>query len=334
MNAKLFMHKLWQRVTTGQSSIETGCPKEAEMLAYREGTLLAGRQRGLEAHFSGCRDCRELLSLYIQVSESITDLPELSAAEVAAQTARIRSLIAEDDDNVGTAPVIKFRPSPMRAYWQYAAAVVAMCIVGVAVYFLVSQRRSPEERAWIALASALQTERQIEPRLAGAFPWSEYQATRGAETSSTAQDTSEAHRQRARNELRFAEQSDAPMSARLLLAKTYLASGYYQESLRAQKILLEIEAQGQASAECLNDLGITYFITQDFTKALSYFTAAYERDPHLQEALFNRALTLIRLNRLADSQEVWRQVIAQSTDEKWGAEAQKILKNLENLQLR
>ncbi|HWP42118.1 MAG TPA: tetratricopeptide repeat protein [Blastocatellia bacterium] len=315
------IREILYRLTGGRASSRRlkQCPQETDLLDYTEGRLPAEKQALLESHFTGCKDCREFLALYAQLSEEgsqvITPLPEpISDEAVKEQTARILTLIKEDEYNQRKQ---KF-PARRAGFLSYAG-VAAAVVLAVAAALYLTREPSREDAAMQALAKALKNERRIEPRISGGFAWSRYSNVRGE-----GEDDRLALGQ-AIDELKFAEAESAPASSRLLLARASLASGERERAEKALKILRELAASGNRSAAVLNDMGVAMFQLGYYREAVPVLDEALEKDPNYEQALFNRALANYRAQLTDEARKDFTRFLEGPFDEKWKDEARRHL---------
>ena len=292
---------------------DRNCPREVDVLAYTEGKLSTlGRVR-IERHIAQCDDCRQVIAFIGR--ESLENSPPLTQTEVSVQTGRVLGYIRNSEINKTSSARHEggFRIS----YAGLATAALVVIVIGIAAAILMARREGPAEGAMDALGLALKDQRLIEPRISGRLPYSSYSGvTRGENANDD-----NLHFERALNKLSAAEQANAPAEQRLTLARVYLARGTPSDIDRALKILNQLSADGFETAEVLNDTGVAHMQRYDNDKAIELFTRSLAKTPNYDQALFNKALAEQRLRHNDDAKRDWRQFIAQTTDEKWKAEA-------------
>ncbi|HKY06294.1 MAG TPA: tetratricopeptide repeat protein [Blastocatellia bacterium] len=304
------------------------CPQETDFLDYFEERLSQARRAQFEGHFVECDDCREFLALYAQLSEDhpqilTPSLEPLSEETVRKQTERVLSLIEQDEFNPQ-----QNRSSQKKWGWGFQfpyfrfATVAVVVLAAVASIYVFLTEPSEDDLAMQSLALAIRNERHIEPRVSGNLAWSPYASLRGEISNDRLA------MNQALDKLRFAEESSAPTSSRLALARVLLASGERGRAARALEILREVAASGERSAAVLNDMGVASFQLGDYREAVSLFTEALEKNPSYEEALFNRALANHLAQRREEAKRDWTEFIRKASDEKWRNEAQQNLDNL------
>jgi tetratricopeptide (TPR) repeat protein len=167
----------------------------------------------------------------------------------------------------------------------------------------------------VALRAAVSKNRRIPLRISGGLPYSPYTVTPLV---------GDLEFERAESELRFARESAAPPSARLNLARVYLARAWPGDSEKALRLLDGIQSSGARPAEILNETGIANFMLGQYAEAISTFTHALGAEPKMAEALFNKAYTEERVDRQAARQD-WENFIAWTSDPDWTSEARERL---------
>ena len=309
------------------------CPHESEVLAYLERRSPAYGRHTLDRHFAECNDCREFLALFVMASrepgEGLEGFMEAPYdADVMRQSAKVLTMIKEDEFQHS-----KTVPAPEKEFKRegfylslprlaFAAALATVAVVGSLIWLI---RADPVEKVAVAaLGDAMKTERRTEVRISGNFEYSPLIVTRGSGESEGATDSS-LHFERVFAKLKAAEKPSAPAAQRLILARAYLARNASDDAGRARKILEEVAASGNESADIENDKGVAWFQLGNYEAALASFTRALERKPDLYEALFNTALTEEKLKSYSDARRDWETFIRVSPDARWRAEAQQHL---------
>ena len=299
------------------------CPSEADVLAYSENKLSPRNRAQLERHFVDCYDCRELLALLGRESEEAPD--QVAEEAVAAQTARVLGYIRTDELAHGK-PATKRRAAAgfSISYPRLASVGLVVCAIAVAGVFLMTRDQAPAD-AMEALKLAVKDARYSQARVSGGLDYSRFAGTRRGPGDPNDRDF---QFDRALGKLRTAEQDNAPVKRRLVLARIHLARGTREDAKSALAILNQLAARGVDTAEALNDTGVAQFQLDNYDEAIGYFSKALQKSPAYYEALFNRALAEERAHRDDDARRDWQQFIEHSPDESWKAEAREHLNSL------
>jgi tetratricopeptide (TPR) repeat protein len=129
-----------------------------------------------------------------------------------------------------------------------------------------------------------------------------------------------------------AELGKSTARARRLLGLAYLTSGDIDHAVP----ILEQRAEQAADGQILSDLAAAYLARvdrfggqQDFTKAPNAADQALQMNPHLVEALFNRAYALERLSLVAEARAAWQEYLKVDNDSGWADEARQHLRSLQ-----
>ncbi len=302
-------------------AIDPNCPNEDDLFAYFENKLPARRRPQLARHFAHCDDCRELLALVGRESDK-TPAP-LTEEAVAEQTDRVLAYIQSDERN-RSKPTQKERSGGgfYISYPKLASVGLVICVIAVAVVFLLIRDQRPADAAMDALKLAVKDARFTEARVSGGLAYSRYAATRGGLNDDDLQFS------RAIDKLKPAEQENAPLNDRLVLARVYLARGTLQDAKRALAILNQLAAREVETPEALNDRGVAEFQLDNYDGAIAYFSKALAESPVYGEALFNKALAEERGRRDSDARRDWQKFIDQSPDDDWKSEARMHLRSL------
>lgn len=278
----------------------TPCPPAETLSAFAEGRLQGAERAAVLAHLDTCDECTAEVAL---VMEAFGE----------------EALDAEDDGE-GHAPNV-VRP---RRWMPWLIAAAAAILVVLLVPFFT--RRSSVDRL---VALAPRSARVVEPRLTGGFAWSPY---RGAERSSGASaDPAQMKLAGAAGELIERAQHDESAEAQ---HDAGVAMVLTQNAAEAT-VRLERAAASKPSARAWSDLAAArYAAASDlgraamYPQALSAADAALRLDPHLTEALFNRALILERMGLLDDARAAWTRYLAADPSSKWAEEARARLAEL------
>jgi tetratricopeptide (TPR) repeat protein len=302
------------------------CPNEAEILRFSENRLAKSRRAELLRHLTECGDCRESLVFLKRFQlEEIKPSETLSHEAVRQQTARILILIENDERKRRERPAV---PAPrgdlvregfFLSYPQLAAVALAVFTFTVGSIYWLTRGETPEKEAMQALALSSKDERRSATRVSGEPAYSPYHGTRGTT------DRDDLPLQRALNKLKFAESESAPVAARQLLARAYLAFDRPEQAKKALAILDQLIARGLQSAEVFNDLGVAEFQLDRYKEAITAFTRALDQASMYTEAIFNRALAEERARQYPEAKRDWQQFLALSSDAEWRAEAEQHL---------
>lgn len=304
---------------------EPQCPHEAEILSYSEGKLSDRRRTQLETHFTSCDDCRSLLVLLARFNDAITESPDpLSESALRNQTARVLAYIENDESKrrQKARESAKQELLPRRkegfivSYSQLATVGLLFCAIVVSGIYWFTRGEKPEEAAMQHLAMAMKHERRSETRISGGLDYSPYIATRGAE------DNENLALKRAWNKLKFAENENAPVQARLALVRVHLAFEKQEHARQALLILQQLVSAGVKSPEASNDLGVAQFQLEKYEESLANFARALEQKPDYPEALFNKALAEQRAGHQEEAKRDWQEFINRSSDPNWKREAE------------
>ena len=313
-------------------SSRNACPNESDVLAYIERRSPAYARSGLDSHFAECGDCREFLGLFVRASreteagsDSFMEAPY--DAEVMRQSAKVLTMIKEDEFKHSHSELSREKETRRHGFYvslprlALVAAAVTVVIVGSLAWLV---KTDPVEQVAVAaLGDAMKTERRTEVRISGGFDYSPHTVTRGGSESGS---DNSLRFERVFSKLKAAEKPSAPAAQRLILARAYLARNASGDASRARKILEEVAADGNESAEIDNDKGVALFQLGNYQVALASFTRALEKKPDFYEALFNLALAEERLNSNSDARRDFEKFIKMSPDARWNAEAQRHVK--------
>ena len=330
MNLQDVLYSLIGKTNPGLSA-EPHCPDEAEMLSYLEESTSSGRCAKLETHFANCDDCRELLTLYVQVSSERTmDETLLTEETITCQTTRILASIKEDDIKLAEAAGGKDKhriSSPVRAFISYKqfAAVMAVFILSTVVVYQVFLSPSPSKVAMEAIELTVKGERTIPLRISGDFPYSPYNksATRGEEEVEK-----KLQLEVALLDLKSAEDPSASDDELMVRARVHLTRDKEGDTEFALGILQKLADRGNDAPELFNDTGVALYLTGKYREAISQFDKALAKSPDYDEALFNRALAKERDGRYEEARRDLEQFIKLDTEKGWKDEAKKRLASL------
>ena len=297
-------------------AVDPNCPDEGDLFAYFENKLPTHKRAQVERHFAHCDDCRELLALVGRESDN-TPAP-LTEVAVAAQTNKVLAYIQSDERN-RSKPAQKAHSAGgfYISYPKLASVGLVLCVIAVAVFFLLTRTQKPADAAMDALKLAVKDARYTEARVSGSLAYSRYAVTRGG-----GRNDDDLQFSRAIDKLKPAEQQNAPLNDRLVLARVYLARGTHEDAKRALAIVNQLAERGVETPEALNDTGVAELELNNYDDAIAYFSKALAKSPTYAEALFNKALAEERARRDRDARLDWQKFIDKSADDGWKTEAQ------------
>jgi len=286
------------------------CPDLETIAEFLDGRLPEESREAIADHISRCETC------YFVFSEAAQMRPQTRATQERTN----------------------LKPKPAKLWWftrsvawstgglaAAAASIMVMVATGV-LPWLTTQ--SPELRALVA---AVGSDRTIEPRLTGGFAYGPLRGPVRSGEPSTARVSPDV--QIAAAEIEKAELGKSTAGARHLLGLAYLTSGDIDHAVPT----LEQAAEQAADAQILSDLAAAYLVRadriggqQDLTKALNAADRAIHANPHLLEALFNRAYALERLSLVSEARAAWLDYLKVDSTSGWSAEAQQHLRALQS----
>lgn len=309
---------------------DPGCPDEANVLAYFERRLSGSNRARIERHFANCPDCMGILAF---LGREVETPVALSDDAVSEQTAKVLAHINRDKRNHRNLPQKEYEGSgSYTSYLRLAtvALIPVVLIVGViAVTYITFTNRasSPADAAMAALKLSFKDARSTEARISGGFDHSRYVGT----TRGGPNNADELNLSRAENKVKAAaEQPNATVEDRQMLARVYLARETSEYARKALAILNQLVAGGVETPAVLNDKGVALFQLAEYDDAIASFDEALAKSPAYNEALFNRALVEGHTGRNEDARRDWKQFISNSSDEKWKSEAQSRLNSLDD----
>jgi tetratricopeptide (TPR) repeat protein len=284
------------------------CPDLETIAEFLDGRLPEESREVIADHISRCETC------YFVFSEAAQMRPQARAKQERPQ------------------------PKPLKFSWftrsvawstgglaaAAAASIMLMVATGVTPW---RTTQSPELRALVA---AVGSDRTIEARLTGGFAYGPLRGPVRSGEASSAKISPDV--QIAAAEIEKAELGKSTAGARHLLGLAYLTSGDIDHAVPT----LEQAAEQAADAQILSDLAAAYLVRaerlggqQDLTKALNAADRAIHANPHLLEALFNRAYTLERLSLVPEARAAWQEYLKVDSNSGWAAEAQQHLRALQ-----
>lgn len=119
----------------------------------------------------------------------------------------------------------------------------------------------------------------------------------------------------------------------------YLTQAKFSDAIRNLEKSVDLE---KSNAKYYNDLGSVYFEfakagekskkLENLARANEAFSKAFELNPNLLEALFNKSLTLQELNLPNQAKESWNLYLQKDSNSKWADEARKNLEKISQMQ--
>ncbi|MCD9186275.1 MAG: CHAT domain-containing protein [Pyrinomonadaceae bacterium] len=211
------------------------------------------------------------------------------------------------------------------------AASFAVVLIGISILsiFLINRGQTDEITE---LKSIYKQERPTETRLSE-FDYAPLVVIRG-----TAEEREKSKLRRIENELLEAAEK-APSAENLQKLGIFnVTQRKFDEAVEELEKAVKLDAR---NAEIRNDLGSAYFEKaktlpneqklETLAKALENFSVAFDLDPNLLAALFNKSLCLQELQRYNPAKEAWNLYLEKDNGSGWAAEARKNLERLELL---
>ncbi len=260
-----------------------------------------------------CPDA-EILALFVE--------GKLKRHEIAGITAHLKTCVRCTRAVRGANQELQ-QPSS-RAPWLAAAAVAAVALLAIPVvrYF-----RAPSIETVIALAP--RSARVLEPRLSGGFPWAQWRGPNRSDTAPT--DARQLRLFGAAGEIieRAAKtpspdaQHDAGIALTVIGKPLEGVERLRESAMRTPnaRVWSDLAAAQYAAAMQLGRPSL-------YPEALASADRALQADPHLAEALFNRALILERIGLTEPARDAWKRYLAIDAASPWTAEARQHLKKL------
>jgi CHAT domain-containing protein/tetratricopeptide (TPR) repeat protein len=269
------------------------CPTPETLAAFAEGRLRGAEAAAVVEHLDTCEECSRDAALAMRAAE---------------------------EENVHVV-----RPRRWSTWIASIAAAVVIALLLPVIWQ--SSHRSPVGRL-VALSS--KSARIVEPRLSGGFAWSPY---RGSQRASGAP-VSDPERMKlagAAGELVERAQHDSTAGAQHDAGLAMVLTQNPVEGIAR----LEKAAKEAPTAQTWSDLAAArYAAASDlgraalYPQALAAADAALKLDPHLPEALFNRALIVERMGLVDEARAAWTRYLAADPSSKWADEARSHLAEL------
>ena len=200
-------------------------------------------------------------------------------------------------------------------------AILAILFIGISI-FILTRKDSAE---LVELQTIYQKERPTETRISS-FEYAPLVTVRGnAET-----DTNKNKLRLIETKLLEAVEANPTAKNRHALGVFYLTQAKFADAIKELEKAVQLDAQ---NAKFYNDLGSAYFELakngeksnklENLARANEAFSKAFELDPNLLEALFNKSLTLQELNLPKQATEFWNLYLQKDSTSKWADEARK-----------
>lgn len=209
-------------------------------------------------------------------------------------------------------------------------AVLAILFVGVSIFILT--RSNSAELA--ELQSIYQKERPTESRISS-FEYAPQITVRG----NTETDANKNKLRLIETKLLEAVEKNPTAKNFHALGVFYLTQAKFSDAIKNLEKPVELE---KTNAKFYNDLGSAYFEfaksgerstkLENLARANESFSKAFELNPNLLEALFNKSLTLQELNLPKQATESWNLYLQKDSASKWADEARKNLEKISQQQ--
>ena len=275
------------------------CLDAATLAALVDRTLDSASRARVVAHVASCPDCSELVAEVIQTTDELpADLRMVGSSEAARDATRSAGKVL-----------------PMRR--RGLAAAAGLVAIAASLLLLVVLNRGSELDT---LVEVVGNERLTLARPTGNFHFGPVRAPlRGPQNTDDLQLAAEVARLRER-------------AGRTGAASDLHAAGIAQlvagDSTGAIASLRAAARSKPEDPRFISDLGAAYMTrfvdrdeADDATIALEMFDRAVSLSPSLEEAWFNRALLLERMNRPADALSSWNKYLELPDDGPWRDEA-------------
>ena len=283
----------------------TSCPDAQQLAACVEGKVTDADTQLIEQHLTECEHCRAVFAetmIFVQTQSSVA--PAVAPSILPFRGRRVAGVAA--------------------ALAAAAALVIAIRIVKPTAFdaWLGTREARPELEALVA-ALATEPTRPVVGRLTGGF---KYAPPASPTRSPRAVDAPPAVRVAAAG-IQEQTQSRPSAAGRSALGVALLTIG---ELDRAIEVLTEAARQ-TPGADVFNDVSAAHLTRanranrdDDFALALAAADRALQLRPGSDEALFNRALALTGLKRLAEAQRAVDDYLRQDDSSPWARELRAI----------
>jgi tetratricopeptide (TPR) repeat protein len=265
------------------------CPEAGEMAAFIDGALPPERVAQVTHHVTNCARCR------IEIERA-----------------------AEVEQEIGKPLVIAARPARR---WLAVAAGLIIAVLAIQLYRGRNEpaQSDPIERLVMATPSS---ERTIEPRLCGGFPWAPLRPRRRSETTKKTPEELVASGA-AGSVLREIGNDKSPQSLHAA-GLAYLVAG---DTKTAVTLIEASSREAGGNARVWSDLSAAIYMAAEtddvaaLRRALDAADHAIRLNPRLAEAYFNRALILERVGTPRQTAAAWSEYLARDSVTGWSAEA-------------
>lgn len=330
----------------GEARLGSSCPSEDEWWRVAASLLPESRTAELLEHSIQCDACSVLLRQAVQdfaeeaTEEDIAELGALPSVQKERQRSLAQRLSATQSErgrsaDGGTHVGGWFRGLAERFAWQsrgrlqyiwaYAAAAVALLVVGV---WIIQKPREPSIDQLIASAYAQQ--RPFELRISDAA-YGPLRQERAGERSSFSQPTDLLRAKYLIKEKLTSRPDDETLLA--ASGRIELLEGHYEEAIRTFARLLGAKPDSQP---LLIDLAIAYFQraeagdrATDYGQAIELLSRALAKKPDDRVALFNRAIALEKMYVYNEAIRDWEHYLRVDPRSEWAAEVRRRLDELQ-----
>lgn len=221
----------------------------------------------------------------------------------------------------------------LKAFFQKPLNVgsFAVVLIGVLILsvFLINRGQTDEIAE---LKTIYKQERPNETRISE-FDYAPLVVTRGA-----AEESEKSKLRRIENELLEAAEKNPSAENFYKLGVFYLTQRKFDDAIKELEKAVKLDSK---NAKIRNNLGSAYFEKaknlpneqklETLAKALENFSVAFDSDPNLFAALFNKSLCLQELRRYTPAKESWNLYLEKDGKSGWADEARKNLERLEIL---
>lgn len=299
-------------------------PADETLAAFVDGRLGAAEGDQVIEHLASCDDCRSLFDMIGDVME---------AEGIEREPLADPEAIVDPEPAVDPQPVIERAPAvvPGRFGRRAVISLLAAAAAVAVVFTPPVQERIESYRTGgvsrLVKASESLSQRDLESRLAGGFPYKELKRTnRGPDDGPFDLEKTEIFKVMAELEDRpSAKELRALGVGQLLLARNEKDVAAAIEGAIAT-LERALKAAGGNDPDLLNDLSAAYIDLARWTsdaQAAGQALNFAERSWGLKkssEAAWNRALALEKLNRREDALKAWQQYLAIDSSSPWAAE--------------
>jgi hypothetical protein len=209
----------------------------------------------------------------------------------------------------------------------YAGGFALLLIAALIGTVFLFRTNNSDELA--SLKNIYQKERPIEPRISG-FDYAPLIVTRGE----TKDDANKNKLEEIKLELLKAVNSNPNAANYHALGVFNLTQRNFKDAIENLEKAVKLDDK---NATFYNDLGSAYFQFakskdekqfENLSSANEAFSKAFQLNPNLLEALFNRSLTLQELGIQEQAKESWQKYLEKDSTSKWAEEARKNLEKL------